>query len=211
MVKKRRLKSWVVTSIFILLIAGMVGVTVGVSRSIIKSMNVDNNSYVLRDIADYYLPVNSEVEDIIKYPFSDEKVKVHINYYDNQSEESSQINSLIKYGKTYLPNTGILYGSESSFDILAIYEGEIIDIKDDEMFGKTIEIKHKNNLTSKYSSLSSVNVSIGDTVQTGEVIGKSGNNKIVGVSQNMLLCELIYNGEYVNPEKYFNTKIEEMN
>lgn len=211
MVKKRRLKSWVVTSIFILLIAGMVGVTVGVSRSIIKSMNVDNNSYVLRDIADYYLPVNSEVEDIIKYPFSDEKVKVHINYYDNQSEESSQINSLIKYEKTYLPNTGILYGSESSFDILAIYEGEIIDIKDDEMFGKTIEIKHKNNLTSKYSSLSSVNVSVGDTVQTGEVIGKSGNNKIVGVSQNMLLCELIYNGEYVNPEKYFNTKIKEMN
>ena len=45
--KKRRLKSWVVTSLFVLLIAGLVGITIGVSKSIIKSMNIDNNSYVL--------------------------------------------------------------------------------------------------------------------------------------------------------------------
>ncbi len=80
--KRRRLKSWVVTSLFILLIAGLVGITIGVSKSIIKSMNVDNNSYVLRDIANYYLPVNSEIENIIKRPFSDESVKIHINFYD---------------------------------------------------------------------------------------------------------------------------------
>lgn len=209
--KRRRLKSWVVTSLFILLIAGLVGLTIGVSRSIIKSMNVDNNSYVLRDIANYYLPVNSEIENIIKRPFSDESVKIHINFYDANSDEETKSKSLIKYERTYLPNTGVLYGSEQSFDVLAVFEGEVIKVDEDEMFGKTVEIKHKNNLTSKYSSLSSVNVNVGDTVQVGEVIGKSGNNKIVSVSQNMLLCELIYNGEYVNPEKYFNTKIEEMN
>lgn len=211
MVKKRRLKSWVVTSIFILLIAGLVGLTVGVSKSIMKSLNVDNNSYVLRDIANYYLPVNTEIENLIKRPFSDDSVSIHINYYDNSNDDETKMKSLIKYERTYLPNTGVLYGSEKSFDVLSVFEGEVIKVTDDEMFGKTVEIKHKNNLTSKYSSLSSVNVAVGDSVQTGEVIGKSGNNKIVGVSQNMLLCELIYNGEYVNPEKYFNTKIEEMN
>lgn len=211
MVKKRRLKSWVVTSIFILLIAGLVGLTVGVSKSIMKSLNVDNNSYVLRDIANYYLPVNTEIENLIKRPFSDDSVSIHINYYDNSNDDETKMKSLIKYERTYLPNTGVLYGSEKSFDVLSVFEGEVIKVTDDEMFGKTVEIKHKNNLTSKYSSLSSVNVAVGDNVQTGEVIGKSGNNKIVGVSQNMLLCELIYNGEYVNPEKYFNTKIEEMN
>lgn len=211
MVRKRKLKSWVVTTLFVFILVGMVGVTIGVSRSIIKSLNVDNNSYVLRDIADYYLPVNSEIDETIKRPFSNENVSIHVNYYDKESEANSQINSLIKYEKTYLPNTGVLYGSDTSFDILAIYEGEVTNIKEDEMFGKTIEIKHKNNLISKYSSLSNVNVSVGDTVQTGEIIGTSGNNSVVGISQNMLLCELIYNGEYVNPEKYFNTNIDELN
>ena len=33
---------------------------------------------------------------------------------------------------------------------------------------------------------------------------------VVSVSKNMLLFELIYNGEYVNPNNYYNKEIESL-
>jgi len=110
-----------------------------------------------------------------------------------------------------MPSTGIIYSNENAFDILAVAEGKIEDIKEDEIFGTIITIKHTNNLTTKYSSIKDAKVNVGDTVNTGEIIGTSGVNKVTSVSENMLYFEMIHNGKYVNPEEYYNKEIEEMN
>lgn len=210
MEKKRYLKKWVVPTTFVIALISMIGITASISQSIFKRMNIDNNSYVLRDIADGALPVVSEVKKESVKPYLDEDVQVHIGYYDINSKQEEQEKSLILYEDTYMPNTGILYGCEKKFEVVSIFEGEVISVKKDDVFGNIVEIKHTNNIVSKYSSLSEVTVAEGDTVNAGEVIGNSGNNKVVSVSQNMLLFELLYNGTNVNPEQYYNVRLDEM-
>lgn len=210
MEKKRYLKKWIVPTTFVIALISLIGITASISQSIFKRMNIDNNSYVLRDIADGALPVVSEVKKESVKPYLDEDVQVHIGYYDINSKQEEQEKSLILYEDTYMPNTGILYGCEKKFEVVSIFEGEVISVKKDDVFGNIVEIKHTNNIVSKYSSLSEVTVAEGDTVNAGEVIGNSGNNKVVSVSQNMLLFELLYNGTNVNPEQYYNVRLDEM-
>ena len=210
MIGRSRSKTWILTGTLCALVVLLMCLTAMISTQIFTKLNVDNDTYVLHDLLDSSLPVSTEVEKNIVKPYSDETVKVHISYYDESSEAKVQEKSIILYENTYMPNTGILYGSENTFNVLSCYEGEVTNITTDEVFGTIIEIKHDNNLISKYSSLTSADVAVGDTVQAGEVIGTSGINKVASVSKNMLLFELIYNGEYVNPDNYYDKEIESL-
>lgn len=210
MIERRRMKTWVLTGTLCALVVILMCLTAMISTNIFTRLNIDNDTYVLHDLLDTSLPVNTEVKKQISLPYSDETVKVHIDYYEEESEAKEQEKSIILYENTYMPSTGVLYGSENSFNVLSCYEGEVINVTTDEIFGTIVEIKHENNLISKYSSLTASDVSVGDTVQAGEVIGTSGINKVVSVSKNMLLFELIYNGEYVNPNNYYNKEIESL-
>lgn len=210
MKKKLYLKTWVLTTGIVALIIGVITITSVVSGAIFSTLGIDNNSYVLRGLVSSSLPVNAEITETSTKPFIDESVTIHTNYYDPNKTKEEQEKSLILYEKTYMPNTGILYTNDSSFDVMAIYEGEIISITEDDVFGNIIEIKHTNNITSKYSSVSNVEVSVGETVNKGEIIGTSGKNKVVSESENMLLFELLYNGVNVNPEDYYDKNFDEM-
>lgn len=208
--KERHLKSWVMPTLVSIMLVTIISVSMLISDSVFSSLDGDNYSYVLRNLVSSSLPVNSEVSKVIEKPFNEETVSTHINYYDVTKSKEDQEKSLILYENTYMPNTGILYGCEKSFEVLAILEGEVTAVNEDEIFGTIVEVKHNNNLISKYASLSKVEVSVGDTINAGEIIGTSGSNKIVSVTQNMLLFELIHNGTNVNPEAYYNLKIEEL-
>ncbi|MCX4365159.1 MAG: M23 family metallopeptidase [Bacilli bacterium] len=210
MKKKLYLKTWVLTTGIVAIIIGVITITSIVSENIFSNMGVDNNSYVLRGLVNSYTPVNTEIDKTSMRPFTDESVTINTNYYDSKKSKEEQEKSLILYEKTYMPNTGILYSNDKPFDVVAIYEGEIISITEDDVFGNIVEIKHTNNMTSKYSSIDNIEVSVGETVNKGEVIGTSGKNKVVSVSENMLLFELLYNGTNVNPEEYYDRNLDEM-
>ncbi len=207
-----KVKEIVSVSILIIFVIGVIGVTSYISKSIFYALSVDNNSYILRDIISVDLPVVSEVEaPKIGRPYNDTNVNIQIGFYDKAAEKDSQERSLILYDNTYMPSTGILYSSTNTFDVLSVFEGTVESINDDETFGTILTIKHNNNLTTKYSSIKDVKVKVGDTVNAGEIIGSSNVNKVTSVSENMLLFEMIYNGEYVNPETYYDKVLEEMN
>ena len=183
--ENKYLKSWVYTAIASMFVILLITLTVGITKKIYKSVTTEEPTYVVENIADTYIPVNSEVEEkLIQKPFSDELVKEYISFYDVKSSEEVQEKSIIVYENTYMPNTGIMYQAEITFDVTAIYEGTVTNVRKDEVFGTIVEIKHDNNLVSKYSSLICENINIGDHVQAGEVIGTSGKNKIT--SQNKL-------------------------
>lgn len=213
MIKRSRAKTWILVTLISILGVMLIGGSVVLSNMLFGRIASDNNSYVIDDLMETYLPVNNEVTDeskMIQEPFNDETVSIHINFYNYEDERDNQEKSLILYENTYMPNTGILYGTKESFYVLAAYEGEVVDIKTDEVFGTIIEIKHNNSFITKYSSLTNADVEVGDTVNAGEVIGTSGVNKVVSTTQNMLLFEIIYNGEYVNPNNFYNKTLEEI-
>lgn len=207
---KRRLKKWVAFSFMSIIVVGIIGIATVITNNVFSTLTEETNSYVLKGLASQILPVVAVKDKVIEKPFSSETVKTYINYYETTADKETQEKSLILYENTYMPNNGILYGCEEEFDILAIYDGVVSDIKEDDVFGNIIEIQHDNNLISKYASLSSVNVKVGDTVITGDVLGVSGKNKVVSETQNMLLLEIIYNGTNVNPTKYYNLEINKI-
>ena len=108
-----------------------------------------------------------------------------------------------------MQNSGIDYTNKETFDIVSILDGTVIEVTDNKILGKTIKIKHNNDLISTYQSLSEVSVKENDTVLRGQVIAKSGTCPLYS-SDNNLHFELTYQGKLVNPESYYNKSVDEL-
>ena len=162
--------------------------------------------YTMDEVIDSDLPVVSETTTIIN-PYLDQSVTVKKGYYDYKGDEDSQISSIIKHDNTYIQNTGIDYVGENTFDVVAILNGTVTKVSEDEELGKIVEITHDNGIVSIYQSLSEINVKKDDTVTQGLVIGKSGENKLDKDLGNHLHFEIYDNGSEVNPLNYLNTKV----
>lgn len=162
--------------------------------------------YTLDEIIESDLPVINEVTTIIN-PYLDQSVTLKKGYYDYKSNEEDQLSSIIKHDNTYIQNTGIDYVGEKTFDVISILNGTVINVKDDEELGKTVEVKHDNGIISIYQSLSEVYVKKDDQINQGQVIGKSGENKLDKDLGNHLHFEIYANGQEVNPLNYLNKEV----
>lgn len=169
----------------------------------------DSVTYVSGAILDEYVPMISVEEEMVIKPYTDEKVVISKNYYDYQASEEEQTNSILYHENTYIQNTGVNYQSENTFDVISILGGEVIEIEEKELLGKSVTIRHDNELISVYQSLGNVSVKKGEKVTTGQVIGKSGSCDLITDSKNNLHFELYVNGTIADPENYYNKKISE--
>ena len=168
-------------------------------------------SYVLRDIGSQEdIAVVKTVEDKINKPYLNNNVNVSIDYYDYDAKLEEQEEQIIKIDRTYMPNTGILYTSETEFEVVSILDGEVLSVETSDTLGSIIEVKHSNDIVSKYSSLKNVKVKKGEIIKQGQVIGYSGENKISPESVNMLLFEFIYKGNNANPNKFYGIELSEL-
>lgn len=185
-----------------------------INNLLTSSLLSENKNYVKSIIKEptqsVYSQSDSDKEvletDVIIAPYASDGVNVKVNYYSKDDDNTEQELSIIKYENTYVPSTGILYSSENTFDVIAISDGEVVDIKEDNLLGKTIAVKHTDNLTSYYYSLDSINLKVGDDVMQGQILGKSSTNKISNDNNN-LLFEVSYQDRLINPEEIFDKTI----
>lgn len=93
-----------------------------------------------------------------------------------------------------------------STPVKAISDGTVEKIYTDALFGITIEIRHSNELISKYCCLSSADlVKEGDSVKAGDVISGIGTTGAAEKEQAPHLhLEIILNGENVDPMDYLS-------
>ena len=208
--KQRRLKKSVIPFVYVSAIVLVLGCAYMIESLVNQEgfKDEDKYGYVSETIFDNAEPVvNDDV--VITRPYTDPDITVVKDYYDYKADSTKQENSLILYESTYLQNSGISFGGKENFDVTAILDGTVSSVEDDELLGKIIEVKHENNLISVYQSLSSVNVKQGDTVKQGQVLVKSGTSNGEKELGNHLHFELIDNGQTVNPNDYFDKKVEE--
>ena len=168
-------------------------------------------NYVDKSTNERITPTMTVADFKIIKPFVDEDVKVSIPYYNMNDEDQKQQEALIYYENIYMQNTGIMYTRSTEFNVVAVLDGTIKNIKDDEIMGKIVEIEHNNDTSTIYQSLASTNVSIGQKVSQGEIIGISGKNNIVDSNLFALHFEVYRHGELINPEDFYNITLEELN
>ena len=166
--------------------------------------------YVDKEIVneEVYIPVVVQT-NIITKPYINEAVSINKVFYDQNAENSTQENAIIFYENTYMQNSGIAYKHNENFEVVSILDGTVIEITDNEILGKTIKIRHENDLISTYQSLSEVNIKIDDTIVRGQIIGMSGTSKLYNTDYN-LHFELSHQGKNVNPELYYNKSTDEL-
>lgn len=203
MKKKLRLKPFVVPMMF-----GFIALAILAGLFISVDMVEDKQfyTYVNNSILDEYIPVINTEDKILK-PYTSDKVVKTTGYYKMDGNEEEQSSSIILHDNTYLQNTGINYSSDEEFDIVSILDGEVIEVKDNELLGKSVTIKHDKNVISVYQSLKDVTVKQGDKVLKGQVIAKSGSCNLIKEKENNLHFELYVSGTIVDPEEYFDKDI----
>ena len=209
----RRLKKPVVYTIYAIGFILIISSIFLIQKSLYKKP--DTTEYVNKTIFEDTVPVvsdtttNNNIEQIAN-PYIDESVSITKKYYDYASDENEQKNSIIYYEGTYIPSTGITYKGNDTFDVVAILSGTVTSVRQDEILGNVIEIKHENNIVSIYQSLGEVSVKENDQVTQGQVIGKSGNSNIDKDSGNHLYFEISINNKTVNPLNYIGKKTNEI-
>lgn len=203
---RKKLKDWVIPTLGLICLIGALLLYYILGRVLNYNL-VPEDTYVTDAIIENTVEVQQEIEKKIIKPFTSEKVTISKYFYKEEDEESRQESFLIRYENIYMPNTGILYASDSEFEIVAVLDGKVTSIKEDDILGNIIEIEHSNNLISIYQSVKDVKVKIGDEVSQGDVIALSGSNKLEGEKENCLHFETYKDGSLLNPEEFFNLNL----
>ena len=211
---QQKLKKIAIPTIYVLSVVAF-GLSIYLIQLIVSNVVFQdpepNLKYVDKEILEesYSIPVIGNETTIIR-PYLDTDISIAKNYYDYQSDVTNQENAIIYYENTYMQNSGVDYRKEGTFDVVAVLDGTVINVKEDNILGNIVEIRHNNEIISVYQSLSDITVKIDDTVLQGQIIGKSGVNNINKQLKEHLHFELYYKGMVVNPENYFGKKLQEL-
>lgn len=199
--KRLKLKAYVIPSV-LLVVAILL-----LLNSVTKTPIEENYTYVSNTILEESIPVMNEKIMIIN-PYLDQGVTIGKEYYDYKGESSHQEKSIVYYDGTYMQNSGVDFVSNNVFEVVSILPGTVTDVKEDELLGKIVEVKH-DKYVALYQSLSDVSVKKGDSIFQGQPIGKSGTNELDKVIGNHLHFELSYDGNIVNPLDHLNKELRD--
>ena len=209
--KTKRLKKFVLPTVYVMVI-GVLFISISFLGNILQS-KVEYGNMAVSALKDNVTPVgktDNVVESRIERPYVSSNVSISKSFYDMTDDEAKQQNSLVYYENTYLQNSGVLYSSTSAFDVICAIDGKVTNVSKDEILGNFVEITHNPNLKTIYYSLSEVQVKKDDTVMSGDVLGKSGDNSLSGETENCLLFEVYHNGTAIDPEDFYNMSIEDL-
>ena len=156
-------------------------------------------------------PVEPEPNPTFQLPIKDNYV-VSREFFDLESDASVLANAVMNNGTTFVESRGISFQRENNkvFDVYSVFPGEVISVNGKSLEGYTITIKHENDLTSVYSSLSSVNVEVGDIVDSDDKIGVSGTNIHDTDAGIHVHLQLLLNGKYINPKDAIGKETSEL-
>lgn len=152
-------------------------------------------------------------EPKFQLPIKDNYVIVR-EFFDLGSDLSILTNAVMNNGTTYVESKGISFKREDNkvFDVYNVFPGEVTGVSgnNESLEGYTVTIKHDNDLTSTYSSLSSVSVKVGDKLTDSVKIGVSGTSvKDIDAGIHVHLT-LLQNNDYINPKTAIGKEISEL-
>ena len=133
-------------------------------------------------------------------------------FYDSSLSDEKLVSAIIVNGSYMIESKGISYAmsDNSVFKVSAIYDGTVISVEEDELYGTTVAIRHSDDVVSIYSSLSDVTLKVNDQVKTSDVIGKATTSLMDTEAGVHVHLEIKIDDEYVNPASVFGKELEEV-
>ncbi|MBO4412957.1 MAG: M23 family metallopeptidase [Clostridia bacterium] len=168
-------------------------IVVGITLSVVLSSKTTNTTEI--NVKEYTPVEVSSVALNFDLPLTD--CEVAFDY----SREELVFNSTLGWFETH---KGVDLKSKTSEIVKASEGGEVVEVYTNSLEGTVVVIKHNDNISTKYSSLSEdVFVKVGDKVKKGQKIGtistSAGNEVETGAH---LHFEIIENGNQVDPNNY---------
>ena len=211
--QKRMLKKNVIYGLYALVCILLVGVIYYfdfANNKLEENKPDDDYQYVTRIFGEEEQPVVNTTETILR-PYSDGSVKILQNFYNYQASSEEQENSIVNYEETYMQNTGVAYGGiENDFDAISVLPGTVVSVKEDKLLGFVVEIKNNEKITTIYQGLKEVNLKENDNINQGDYIGKCSETNLGKELGKHIVFELKIDGNYVNPEEYYDRNINEL-
>ena len=207
--KHRKLKGYVLPTLYVIVLIVIFGAV-----SLVSSLMQVNPNYlysvdVMKDVTTSVVETEEETKQIVR-PYTSDSVRIKTYFYDVAADAEEQEKSLIYFENTYMKNTGVLYQADEVFDCVAVLNGTVLNIYEDDILGNVVEVEHNPNLRTIYYSLGSVTVEVGEVLAQGDIIGTSGENNITDAANN-LLFEVYYNGTLLNPEEFYSMDVTTLN
>lgn len=131
---------------------------------------------------------NIPYKSFYKYP-SDETV---LTGYSEELVKNKTMND-------YRAHTAVDFKAAKGSKVISINDGLVLSVTKDAMLGTVIEIDHGSKLVARYCGMDTVNVSEGDYVTIGEVLGTLGTTPFEEKSESHLHFETLLDNKYVNP------------
>ncbi len=100
-------------------------------------------------------------------------------------------------------HTGVDLAARPGTEVLAVCDGTVSAVYDDDLMGTTVVVTHEDGLSSLYANLQEVPaVHTGDTVRTGDVLGAVGATALAEVEEAPHLhLEVLRDGVSVDPRE----------
>lgn len=133
---------------------------------------------------------------------------IFINPIDGGAISASYVDDQLVFSKTlsqWSAHQAIDYAAVEGTAVVAVLDGMVSSVENDDLLGYTITINHSDGLATKYCSLNeNVAVSVGQQVTQGQKIGEVGNTMLLESADGAHLhFETYLNNELVNPAQYF--------
>ncbi len=139
-------------------------------------------------------------------------IVIQKKFYEDNAKAEEQEAALVVYQNQYHPNTGIdiTVKDGEAFDVLASLSGTVTRVEEDALLGNVIEIRHSDDIVVQYSSIKGMKVEVGDEVEQGQAIATAGQSLFNEEAGTHVHFEIRKNGVPVNPEKFLNKPVSEL-
>ncbi|MDQ0339439.1 stage II sporulation protein Q [Caldalkalibacillus uzonensis] len=152
------------------------------------------------------LPVTGGPEEMIWPVAVGDDIQVVLGFFDDEASEEEQLNAMVQYERSFHPNQGIDFAHKDgeTFDVVAALSGTVLQADKDPLVGYFVELEHEDGLVTVYQGLEDVQVSEGDQVKQGDLLGRAGRSifkQDLGVHVHFQVKE---NGVPVNPYAFLS-------
>ncbi|WP_394238540.1 peptidoglycan DD-metalloendopeptidase family protein [Niallia oryzisoli] len=139
-------------------------------------------------------------------------VVIQKKFYEDNAKAEEQEAALVVYQNQYHPNTGIdiTVKDGEAFDVMASLSGTVTRVEEDALLGNVIEIQHNDDIVVQYSSVKGMKVEVGDEIEQGQAIATAGQSLFNEEAGTHVHFEIRKNGVPVNPEKFLNKPVSEL-